>query len=286
MQKGRAENQGSRTFEGQGRLSRWRFQSVRPARQGLFTVALESASDNARSWVIIFDTEGVPRWWFLARTLALGAAVLPDGTVTWPRAYGDGYGMHSRVAHEVHTLSGRLLRAVRTKGWFTDGHEYRQLPDGDVLLDGYFPFGNVDLSRYGGPENARIVSPEIQEVSRKGRVVWRWNARGHIPLSDVGQWWPRVLRNPHPSPGRSRSYDIFHINSIDPWGRRQLVISGRHVNAVYGIRRKTGDVIWKLGGTKSEASLRVRHDPLKSRLFGGQHDARINKGGILTSGST
>ena len=47
------------------------------------------------------------------------------------------------------------------------------------------PHGPVDLSAYGGPKRAAIVYPEIQELSRKGRLVRRWSLLHKIALSDT-----------------------------------------------------------------------------------------------------
>ena len=41
----------------------------------------------------------------------------------------------------------------------------------------------------------------------------------------------------------------------------------RHTDGIYGIERSTGDILWKLGGTKTEDSLRVMGDPHGDDLF-------------------
>jgi outer membrane protein assembly factor BamB len=59
------------------------------------------------------------------------------------------------------------------------------------------------------------------------------------------------------------------------------VISSRHTDAVYGIDRASGAILWKLGGTPTGESLRVVGDPA-NRLLGGPHDARVARDGRLT----
>jgi hypothetical protein len=206
----------------------WRFQSVRPAPPGLFTVSLR-ASKQARPWVIVFDEQGRPRWWHSPGTRALWAQILSDGTIAWARSFGDGYGLDPRMAHEIRSEDGRLLRLVRTRGPIVDGHELRELADGNLLVASYAP-ETADLRRVGGPAEAAVVSAEIQELDRRGRVTWRWSSR---------------------------------------------------TDAVYGIRRSTGEIAWKLGGSETPESLRVVGDPAR-KLFGGQHDARIAADGSLS----
>jgi Arylsulfotransferase (ASST) len=266
----------------------WRFRSLRHMKAGLFTVTLPSAASNPTPWVIVFDNSGMPRWWYSPGTSALGGQITPDGTISWSRSFGDGYGVDPRMAHEVRSLSGRLLRLVRTRGTVTDSHEFQQLPGGDVLLEAFQPQAGIDLRRYGNhvwhlPHRASVVFPEVEEIDPSGRLVWRWSSRGRVGLEETSdRWWDSVRRNPHPGPGGAPTYDPFHINSIDPWGHHRLVVSMRHTNAVYGIERSTGSVLWKLGGTHTPASLRVIGDPHGEDLFGGQHDARITSHGRLS----
>jgi Arylsulfotransferase (ASST) len=257
----------------------WRFEALRPAPPGLFVVSFRAARD-ARPWVIVFDQEGVPRWWYSPDTRALWAQILADGTISWARSFGDGYGLDPRMAHEVRSPSGRLLRLVRTEGSIVDGHEFRELGDGNVLVDTYVP-ETADLRRVGGPRRAAIVSAEIQELDPRGHVLWRWSSRGHIGLGETGRWWRSVLSNPRRRLQGRATYDPVHVNSIEPRGRDEVVISTRHTDAVYGIRRSTGEILWKLGGSRTGKSLRVIGDPAR-KLLGGQHDARIGADGRLS----
>lgn len=256
----------------------YRFESLRPAPPGLVVVTFTAPKDN-RPWVIVFDDEGRPRWWFNPGTRALWGQVLSDGDLVWARSFGDGYGLDPRMAHEVRSESGELVRLVRTGGSIVDGHEYRELANGNVLLDTYVP-ETADLRRFGGPKRAAIASAEVQEVDPSGNVVWHWNSRGHIGLRETGRWWRSVLSNPRRRIGR-QIFDPVHINSIEPRGNGEVVISTRHTDAVYGIDRASGGINWKLGGTQTGRSLRVSGDPA-TKLLGGQHDARIDRRGRLT----
>ncbi len=255
-----------------------RFESIRPVPFGLFVVTYSGPKDG-RPWVIVFDTEGRPRWWFNPHTRALWGQIVRDGSVVWARSFGDGYGLDPRMAHEVRSESGRLLRLVKTKGSIVDGHEYRELANGNVLLDTYAP-ETADLRRFGGPRHGAIVSAEVQEVDPAGKVLWRWDSRGHIALSETGRWWRSVLSNPRRRLQR-QAFDPVHINSIEPRGRGEVIVSTRHTDAVYGIDRASGEIRWKLGGSRTGKSLQVVGDPA-TKLLGGQHDARLDRHGRLT----
>lgn len=258
----------------------WRFQRLRRLGSGLFVVAFR-ADPRTRPWIIVFDHRGVPRWWFSPSTRVLWAQILKDGTVAWARSFGDGFGLDPRMAIELRTPAARLLELARTRGLITDGHEFRELANGNVLMSSYAPAGGVNLRRFGGPPRTAAAFAEVQEVDPRGRVVWRWNSRGRIRLGETGRWWRNVLANSKSTGTRPTIFDPVHINSIEPRGPDELVISTRHTDAVYGIDRSTGEISWKLGGLETPQSLRILGDPAR-KSFGGQHDARIGEDGILS----
>jgi hypothetical protein len=229
------------------------------------------------AYVAIFDTHGTPVWWRQAS--AFDAKLLPDGNLAW---YTDPAGGTSTSGFEVHRLDGSLVHTWQTVGSKTDLHDFQLLPNGDALMltDPPRP-GTVDLSRYGGPStNATVLDAEIQEVTPSGTVVWSWNTKDHIPLSETGQrWWSTMPVSILPD-GRL-AYDYAHVNSIEQTGTT-IVVSFRHFDAVYAIDRPTGNILWKLGGTTRPESLTILGDPQSGLPLGGQHYARLLPDGTLT----
>ena len=69
--------------------------------------------------------------------------------------------------------------------------------------------------------------------------------------------------------------DPYHINSAEPEGD-DVLMSFRHLNAVYSVRKTNGSVEWKIGGTTAPESLTVLNDPIFTAGGGflGQHDVR------------
>jgi hypothetical protein len=257
----------------------WRYEPERKAPRGFFVVSFK-ADKSSLPWMIVFDNQGVPRWWYNPGTRVLWGQILGNGDLVWARSFGDGYGLDPRMAWEIHALDGRLLRLVGTDGSIVDGHEYRELGNGNVLLDTYVP-ETADLRRVGGPARAAIVSAEVQEIDPHGGELWHWNSRGHISLGETGRWWYYLLHNPRRRLGGRETFDPIHINAIEPRGRGEVVISSRHTDAIYGIRRSSGAIRWKLGGTPTGKSLREVGDPAR-KLFGGQHDVRVDRNGDLS----
>ena len=226
-------------------------------------------------YVAVFDSRGVPLWWRRSSSYApWDAKLLPNGHLAWTRYLGHPFGVKQRVAYEERRLDGRLVRLIRAVGTPTDTHELTPLPNGNVYVLAYRPRDGVDLSDLGGPKATRVLDAEIQEVTPAGRVVWAWSSKDHIALSETGErWWRR-------GPTR-HGYDLVHANSVEPDGDG-VIVSARHLNAIYRIDKASGEIDWKLGGSSRPESLVVPGHLGDELLFGGQHDARLHGDGTLT----
>ncbi len=155
-----------------------------------------------------------------------------------------------------------VLRAAH--GYSADGHEFQITPQGTALVEAYVPVKR-DLASIGGSRDGVVDDCVIQELAiPSGRLLWEWHSLGHIPLRDS------YLR-----PTGHATFDYFHLNSIQQLPSGDLLISARHTWGVYEINRRTGRVIWELGGKHSSFSLGP------GAHFSWQHDARL-AGGTLS----
>lgn len=235
----------------------------------LFAVTPDFGNPGGQStrYLAVFNSGGVPVWWYQAQSPPNDAKVLGDSTV----AYWDG----SEGRYHVIALNGQLIRDVGVVGAYTDLHELQRLDNGDYLVEAYVLRDHVDLSPFGGPSNTQVLDDLIQEVTPGGTVAWSWNSGDHIPLKETPQrWYDAVLPGGPP-------YDIVHLNSIEAHGN-EIVVSMRHTDAVWAINKRTGDILWKLGGVTTDKSLKVVGDPQGVYPLGGQHDARFLADGTLT----
>jgi hypothetical protein len=108
----------------------------------------------------------------------------------------------------------------------------------------------------------------IQEVDiRTGKVLLEWRSLDHIPVSESNEPAYDPFVNP---------YDYLHINSIDVLPDGHLLVSGRATFALYKLHRRTGEVIWRLGGKRSDFRLSNR------ARFVWQHDARQVAEGLIS----
>src|SRR6266542_3889151 len=118
----------------------------------------------------------------------------------------------------------------------------------------------------GGPKDGELWEAVVQEVDVATRkLLFEWHSLPHVAVSESYEHMPEEI-----------PYDYFHINSVAPDGPDRLLISGRHVSAIYEIRKSDGAVVWRLGGKKSDFTMgRGTH-------FAWQHDARRLSDGTIS----
>jgi hypothetical protein len=238
----------------------------------------------AGGYVAVFDRNGAPVWWRRVSSRAYmpwDAKLLSGQLLAWGENFGTAFGVRDEGAYEEHTLSGGLVRRVRTAGSPIDPHDLERMPNGDLLTITYRRRDGVDLSARGGPRDARVFDGEVQELSPAGKLLWRWNSHGHVsPAETESRWWSNG--QDRELPPRERGYDLLHVNSVAGDGDG-VIVSARHADAVYRIDRASGRVDWKLGGTLvPHESLTVLGVPPGQQVLGGQHDARMLPDGTLT----
>src|ERR671911_2142269 len=148
-----------------------------------------------------------------------------------------------------------------------DHHEFLISPQDTALITIYSPVPR-DLSSIGGLENDRVWQGIVQELDiESGEVLFEWHSLEHVGLDET---YATVVQDG--SPG----FDYFHVNSIDVDHDSNLLISGRDTFTVYKIDRSTGEIMWRLGGKKSDFEMGP------GTRFAYQHDARRLPDGTIS----
>jgi hypothetical protein len=100
----------------------------------------------------------------------------------------------------------------------------------------------------------------VQEIDiATNKLVWEWDPLDH-----------GLLVESHTPAAKGRTWNAFHLNSVDENTAGDLLISSRNTWAVYKVSRRTGDIIWRLGGKRSSFKLGPH------ARFAWQHDARFD----------
>jgi hypothetical protein len=131
-------------------------------------------------------------------------------------------------------------------GLNADAHEFLLTPQGTALITIY-DVVPADLSSVGGSKNAQVWEGSIQEIDvATGKVIFEWHSLGKVGFDE--SYWPLPE-----TPGTA--WDYIHINSVTLDDDGNLLLSARHTSTVYKLDRHTGEVIWRLGGKKSDFRL-------------------------------
>ncbi len=147
-------------------------------------------------------------------------------------------------------------------GILPDSHDFQISDDGAYSLAGASD-SIMDLSNYlfngvPGSANTRVTGFVVQEFDEDHNLLFQWDSNDHIPPTAGYAFYGY-------NPG---GFDYCHGNSIAEDTDGNLLLSFRHLNAVYKIDRQTGKVLWQLGGKTSSFSF------TNDVGFSGQHDAR------------
>jgi hypothetical protein len=163
-------------------------------------------------------------------------------------------------SYSIYDSSYRLIAHVRPgSGLSGDMHEFVITRRNTALMT---------LSHRVRVKSRSVLEGAFQEVDiRTGRVLFEWHSIDHVALVESYYHLPR---NP------DRTYDYFHINSIDVDHDGNFLVSSRNTHTIYKLDRRTGRVLWRLGGKRSDFELG------RGVAFGWQHDARRRPDGTLT----
>jgi hypothetical protein len=183
----------------------------------------------------------------------------------WEGRFVRGYGYGDFVVADNRYR--KITRIKAQNGYQTDFHDVEFTPEGTVVLMIYSAVKR-DLTPYGGPSNAEVLDNIVQEVDLEtGRVLLEWHSLNAVGLDQSYRPVPR---------DNSEGYDYFHINSTDIDRDGHIVISARNTHAVYKLHRRTGALIWRLGGRDSSFKMG------SGTRFAWQHDARMQSDGSIT----
>jgi hypothetical protein len=217
---------------------------------------------------LIVDRNGQPLWFRpLTTRTAIDLRVQHyDGAPVltwWEGTVFGGYGGTFVIADQSYTPVARVRAG---NGYKADLHEILITSRNTALISIYNEI-HTDMSRIGGLVDGRLVEGIIQEIDiPSGRVLFEWHSLDHVALEESFE----------PAVTRDGNVDYFHLNSIGIDHDGHLLVSARNTSTVYKIHRRTGEVIWRLGGKRSDFTL----GPGVS--FGFQHDARRHSDGTLT----
>ncbi len=172
-----------------------------------------------------------------------------------------------REIKQIHLPAKGLTGA--DKGMYIDTHDFLLLGDNHYLLLCNVTKTVDNIPSFLSPNPAaKVVAQTILEV-QDDSVIWRWDA-SHNPEFYTNSFYDNDFRN------AAVASDYIHINSIaiDPRDSN-LILSMRNLHQVLKVNRRSGDIMWRLGGRNSDFALSA------PQVFLRQHDASLVDGNTL-----
>ncbi|HWB23715.1 MAG TPA: arylsulfotransferase family protein [Gaiellaceae bacterium] len=219
---------------------------------------LAPSSGPGRRGNLIVDNAGQPVWFHPTTPVTAmnfrTAIYRGKPVLTWwegSTEQGLGKGTHV-ILDDSYQLVARVQAGA---GRPSDLHEFLLTPHGTALVTAW-ELVDADLTSVGGPSDGQVVGGIVQELELpSGRVLFEWKSLDHVPIQESHA-------------GVGAPFDYFHVNSIELDSDGNLLVSARNTWAIYKIDRGSGEVIWRLGGKKSDFAMGP------GTGFAWQHDAR------------
>jgi hypothetical protein len=183
-----------------------------------------------------------------------------ESVLTW------GAGDHVILDSSYHEIA-RFHAGHGYRGTLEDHHEFLISPEDTALFTIYNPVRR-DLSPVDAPKDGLLWEGVVQELDvETGKVLFEWHSLDHVSLDETYVDSSADVRS---------GIDYFHINSVDVDHDGNLLVSARRTCGVYKIDRESGEIIWRLGGKKSDFEMGP------GTRFAYQHDARRQSDGAIT----
>jgi hypothetical protein len=210
---------------------------------------------------------------------AYGLVIDNFGRVVWYRRFPNGAGLNFQVQPTARYVAhpptpdpsdlepwielDQLGDVTRTfdcaRGLRSRFHDLIAQPDGSywIMCD---ETRTMDLSDMGGMAAARVTGTVVQHVSATGALLFEWNPFDHFAMTDLD--------------AASRSGETVnwtHGNALDLDTEGNLLVSFRSLHEITKIDTRTSEVLWRMGGSRSDFAFVDAPSP----PFARQHGVRV-----------
>ncbi|TFH39690.1 MAG: T9SS type A sorting domain-containing protein [Bacteroidia bacterium] len=208
---------------------------------GYFFLGTQGVSaPGAMHYIAIVDNWGTPVFFRVMPNVSISMRLLDDGTISY---------VHG-VPRKLYLLNEMLdiIDVMSTSGYKMDGHDYA-IDDGNDYNRIMFAQYNrtVDMSQLveGGYTEAVIDESIVQEFDVDNNLLWSWRTEDHFSILDGNEESPFVNFT-------DAGIDYAHLNSVAISSDTSIYLSTRHMDEITNIDRRSGEIIWRLGGKNNQ----------------------------------
>lgn len=171
----------------------------------------------------------------------------------------------------INTIRAKA-NGILTENMPLENHDYIYLDDNHYIVSVYVAYNeeNMPTEVYRGEEPVPVIAAVIQEIL-DDEVIFQWQSIDHPELYIESE------ENNNYDTRTIPLLDYCHLNSytLDPKDDN-LVCSFRNLDEILKIDRKTGEILWTLGGKGDDFNLNQ-----ETESFSRQHYAKVIGDGSL-----
>lgn len=116
----------------------------------------------------------------------------------------------------------------------TDYHDVHRFEDGSYLFV-VNEWVDIDLSSYGGFEDAQVINPVMMHMDVEENILREWSGLDHIPVSAANELFFQQV-------------DYLHWNAFDIDSFGGVLMSFRNISTIARLNPIDWSIDWKLGG--------------------------------------
>lgn len=210
-------------------------------------------------YMMILDNYGTPVYYRYMTKRAGDLMLQRNGLLSFKNVV-----VGRNLKHYIMDSSFVVIDSVWMNDYILDGHDFTVLESGNFLMFGKNA-RNLDMTAYGGVEEATVIGCIIRELDRDRNTVFEWNTWDHFEITDS---YNDLTKS---------SVDLIHPNSLDADQDGNILLISRGLNEVTKINRENGDIIWRLGGKNNQFAFMD-----SSQMFSMPHDFRPLENGHYT----
>ena len=255
--------------------------------EGSLFLAVYTQTPGIGQYLMILENDGTPVWYLKVDTLKIyDFKPLPNGFIHYaPFLEKLTFAGGGTVTHEILDASYNPRESIQAGNAFlAESHDFQLLPNGHVLLMGYY-ITEVDMSKQvpGGYPNAVVAGTVLQELDTQRNVVFQWKSWDY----ETFEHHFSTLQDD--SRVKKFAVNAHHVNVMDLDTDGHILVQtpqpGGNLDATSGyikkINRQTGEVMWQIGGRDNQFTFVGVSEADGMQAFSGHNFNRLPNGNVL-----
>ncbi len=221
--------------------------------------------------LMVVGVDGKPLASAFIPEFAFDFRILADGRLGYSVFQSAGSGARASSSIYIVDTNLRVVDSVKGSNAYNLAmHTFDVLPNGNRLVVMQENV-TIDMSQTlpkGNPA-ASVQQMLLQEIDVDGKIIFQWRSLDHFPVT--------VSYEDLTAP----TIRYFHLNAVTVDTDGHFLISARHSSLIAKIHRKTGKVLWVLGGKLNQYTFSTANGIADDPVFSYQHDiVRLPNGNI------